>query len=144
MNPCRGVTPKGTPCKVRLALGAEWCRWHDPSPTARARHRQASELGGITKAYGALEKSESLRASIGELDLSTAVGLASYLACALHGLGNLPFDTRVAHAIAALINAQRATIELASLEKRIEKLEVLSDEDSSPPPASRVRRTSTA
>lgn len=58
-----------------------------------------------------------------DLDLETAVGLRRYLAQALQQLAQLPFDVKVANAMAQTVNVARAGIEAADLEARIAALE---------------------
>ncbi len=58
-----------------------------------------------------------------DLDLETATGLRTYLARALQRLAELPFDVRVANAMAQTVNVARATIEAGDLEERIRALE---------------------
>ena len=59
-----------------------------------------------------------------DLDLETAAGLRTYLARALGRLAELPFDVRVANAMAQTINVARATIEASAIEDRLAVLEV--------------------
>lgn len=123
MAKCAGVTIDGAACRVPISADAKWCRWHNPSPEARTAHREASQRGGLTKAYGALPTSESLWQSVSTLDLTTATGLSYFLAATLQRLATLPFDTRVAHAIASVMNTQKGAVELAQIESRISRLE---------------------
>jgi hypothetical protein len=58
------------------------------------------------------------------LDLMTAAGLSEYLAHTLHALARLPFDARVANSIGGLVNAARAVLETADVERRLFELEM--------------------
>ncbi|UCG87836.1 MAG: hypothetical protein JSW71_04620 [Gemmatimonadota bacterium] len=60
---------------------------------------------------------------VANLDLETASGLRTYLARALGRLAELPFDVRVANAMAQLANVARASIEATTIEQRIATLE---------------------
>jgi len=77
----------------------------------------------VSKAYGALAVADSLADAVAGLDLTTADGLSKYMAATLQRIAALPFDTRVAHAVAGVMNAQRATVELAAVEERLQALE---------------------
>jgi len=61
---------------------------------------------------------------VADLDLETAAGLRTYLARALGSLAELPFDVRVANAMAQVANVARASIEATAIEHRITALEV--------------------
>jgi hypothetical protein len=122
---CSESTQSGAPCKARVVPGATTCRWHDPSPEARAKHQAESRRGGEAKAYGALVAGEPLSAdaTVCEADLTTAAGLAIYVAGALRALARLPFDVRVAHAISSLAGTQRNALQETVLEDRLAALE---------------------
>ena len=57
------------------------------------------------------------------MDLETAGGLSLYLTRALVQLAKLPFDVKVANAMAQMVNVARAGIEAADLETRLAALE---------------------
>ncbi len=61
---------------------------------------------------------------VNDLDLENALGLRTYLARALARLAELPFDVRVANAMAQMANVARASIEVADIEDRLVALEV--------------------
>lgn len=61
--------------------------------------------------------------AVKRLDLSTAKGLSAVMAATLNGLAALPFDLRVANAVASVANAARRAIEVGSIEKRLAALE---------------------
>jgi hypothetical protein len=122
---CAANTAAGTPCKQMATPGREVCRWHDPSPDARARHRAESARGGKAKAYAAIPAIEALASdpTLANLNLGTAAGLRDFLAVTLAALTRLPFDTRTANAIGGLVTAQRSLIEASDFEKRLAALE---------------------
>ena len=60
---------------------------------------------------------------VDDLDLETAAGLRTFVARALRQLARLPFDVRVANAIAQVVNVARAGIEAGDLEDRLTALE---------------------
>ena len=60
---------------------------------------------------------------VGDLDLETAAGLRTFLARALGQLARLPFDVRVANAMAQMVNIARVGIETGVLEARLAALE---------------------
>lgn len=122
---CTAKAATGSPCRAAVIPGATLCRWHDPSPEAKARHKAESARGGFSKAYGALAAVAALADDprVARLDLETAEGLRGFLAATLGALATLPFDVRVANGISALATAQRNTIEAGDFERRLGALE---------------------
>jgi hypothetical protein len=102
--------------------GQKWCRWHDPSTEARARHHAESVKGGSVRPL--LPPSvEPIADAVKGCDTRTPRGLVSYLSATLDALATLPFSTGVAHAVVAAVNAQRATIETSTFAQRLDALE---------------------
>ena len=122
---CTSLTRSGAPCRAAVAPGRDVCRWHDPSPAAKARHKAESARGGLTKAYGALPAVAALADDprVSALNLETAEGLRGFLGATLAALARLPFDTRTANAISALATAQRNIVEASDFEARLATLE---------------------
>ncbi|HEY4303015.1 MAG TPA: hypothetical protein VGM82_01005 [Gemmatimonadaceae bacterium] len=110
---CRASSRAGVACKGNVVKGRDYCRWHDPSAEARARHQEESRRGGQAKAYGALPTTSALATleSLKGVDFTKADGVRQLLAAQLAQLAALPFDTRVAYAIAQTASIQRAAIE---------------------------------
>lgn len=125
MSRCPGTTPSGAPCKANVRTGETWCRWHDPTPEGRARHRADSARGGTQKAYGALVSVGAIAdaVDVDSLDLTTARGVTALLGATLAQLARLPFDTRTANAIGQCATAARSLIETSDLETRLAALE---------------------
>lgn len=124
MTTCTATKQDGAPCRARPQPGSTFCPWHDPDPEARERHRAASRRGGEAKAYGALAAVAPIQDDLGPgVDLGTAQGGRDLLAVALQRLAALPFDVRIAHALAQLVAIQRAQIETSDLEQRLAALE---------------------
>lgn len=71
----------------------------------------------------ALRRATAAPLGVEDQDLETTAGLRRYLARALLQLGRLPFDVRVANAMAQMVNVARAGIEAADLEARVAALE---------------------
>ena len=117
---CSQMTVSGAPCRMPVALGETRCRFHrDP----RA-HRAMSRRGGKGKAparpfVGPLTEDPAVQS----LELLSATELPCILAATLRRLALLPFDVRVATAIAQVVQTQRAAIETADLEERLRALE---------------------
>ena len=124
-NQCTSLTTGGKPCRAHVEHGSLFCRWHDPSPSARAKHSAESKRGGLAKAYGALPAIAALAEdpAVAALDLETAAGLRGLLSATLGALARLPFDMRSAHAIGALATAQRSTLEISAHEARLAAVE---------------------
>jgi hypothetical protein len=99
------------------------CRWHDPSPEARQRHREESRRGGVQKAYGELAAGAPLAEAVRDLDLGTPDGLRRLLAVVLRALAALPVDVRTCNSFAQLAGAQRSLIESSDVELRLRALE---------------------
>jgi len=57
------------------------------------------------------------------LDLTSEDGLTAVIARALHRLSEMPFDVRVAHAIAQLVPTQLKVIDAGDLRDEMEELE---------------------
>ena len=117
----------GLPCRAAVMAGRNVCRWHDPSPEAKAKHKAESARGGQAKAYGALPAVGALADDprVAALDLETAEGLRGLTGATLAALARLPFDVRTAHAISALATTQRNTLETHDYEARLRALEAL-------------------
>lgn len=126
---CTALAASGAPCKAPPIPGRRVCRWHDPSPEAKAKHKAESKRGGLSKAYGALPSVAALADDprVAALDLETAEGLRGFLGATLAALARLPFDTRTANAISALATAQRAILETSDFEGRLAALEAVAE-----------------
>ncbi len=100
----------------------DYCRWHDPTPEGRVRHRTESRRGGKNKAYGALATAPAIAdvLDVDALDLETPAGCLTLLGGVLRQLSHLPFDVRVANATAQVATAQRAMIEQARMMRWIQ------------------------
>lgn len=121
---CAATKQDGTPCRARVVPGREFCRWHDTSPEARERHREESRRGGESKAYGSLVSVRPIADDLNpDVDMGTADGGRQLLAVALARLAELPFDLRVAHAVAQLVAVQRTQVETTEIERRLDLLE---------------------
>jgi hypothetical protein len=107
---CDAITKSGTPCRAIPLTGTTRCFRHTQGTPTRSGGRRP-----LTAA--------PLCADIEGLDLTTAAGLAQYVAIALRRLGELPFDCKVANSISQLVTCARSTIEVAVLEGRIAALE---------------------
>jgi hypothetical protein len=122
---CRGTRANGEPCKANALDAAGFCLWHSPDPAHRKRHADAARKGGLTKAYGAIPSVAPLAETVNveALDLETPAGGRALLGAALRQLAALPFDVRVANALAQTVTAQRSLIETADLVTRLDALE---------------------
>ena len=107
---CDAITKNGTPCRAIPLAGTTRCFRHTQGAPTRSGGRRP-----VTAA--------PLASDIQGLDITTAAGLAQYVAIALRRLGELPFDCRVANSISQLVTCARSTIEVAVLEARIAALE---------------------
>ncbi len=119
---CEGVTKAGGPCRARPITGTRYCVAHTDDPAMRARAIEGSRRGGQRRGEQ-LRRVTASPIDVMDLDLETATGLRTYLARALQRLAELPFDVRVANAMAQTVNVARATIEAGDLEERIRALE---------------------
>ncbi len=99
----------------------DYCRWHDPTPEGRVRHRTESRRGGKKKAYGALATALAIAdvLDVDALDLETSAGCRALLGGVLRQLAHLPFDVRVANAIGQVATTQRAVIEQIRMTRRL-------------------------
>lgn len=120
---CEGVTKAGGPCRARPVTGTRYCVAHTDDPAVRARAIEGSRRGGQQRGKQ-LRRATAPPMQVNDLDLESAVGLRTYLARALGRLAELPFDVRVANAMAQTANVARATIEVAEIEDRLVALEV--------------------
>jgi hypothetical protein len=138
---CTATRADGAPCQAPARGGTALCRWHDPSPEAKSRHREESRRGGLAKAYNALPAIDSLTddPTISQHDPNTAEGLRACVAVAIRALFKLPFDVRVAKAVASLATAQRALIEASDLERRLAALEAAQAAPNDPSTPSHLR-----
>lgn len=120
---CRKAS--GEACTAPLIPGKTHCRWHSPDPADQQRHRAESRRGGLAKAYNAVPSVAPLAQTAGvlELDLESAAGLKSFIGHTLRKLAELPFDVRVANAIAQCVTCARAVVEASDLEERLAMLE---------------------
>ena len=119
---CEGVTKAGDPCRARPVTGTTYCVAHTDDPAVRARAIEGSRRGGQQRGKQ-LRRATAPPMQVNDLDLESAVGLRTYLARALGRLAELPFDVRVANAMAQTANVARATIEVAEIEDRLVALE---------------------
>lgn len=119
---CKAVTKAGGPCRARPVIGTQYCVAHTNDPDVRARAIEGSRRGG--QRHGERRRRDMVPPiQVSDLDLKTATGLLTYLARALRRLAELPFDVRVANAMAQTANVARAAIELAEIEERLVALE---------------------
>jgi len=119
---CQGITKRGTACRARPVLGTAHCVAHTDDPAVRARALEGARRGGQRRGEQ-LRRVTAPPIQVADLDLETAAGLRTYLARALGRLAELPFDVRVANAMAQTINVARATIESSAIEERLAALE---------------------
>jgi hypothetical protein len=120
---CAGKTRAGKPCRARAVKGTTHCVRHAEDPKLRSRALEGSRRGGKSRAQ-ALSRTTAAPLEVDDLDLETAADLKRYLARALVQLARLPFDVRVANAMAQMVNVARAGIEAADLEARLASLEL--------------------
>jgi len=124
MAVCLGYTATGEPCRARAQRGKGYCPAHDPSDTGRKRWREQSSRGGRGRRNASVTADPvGARVSVASLDLASPSGLQAYLAALLTAMGDLPVDSKVAHAIAAVTTAQTRITESATLEQRVRALE---------------------
>lgn len=102
--------------------GTTYCVRHADDPRIRSRALEGSRRGGRNRGQ-ALRRTTAAPLEIEDLDLETAGGLSLYLTRALVQLAKLPFDVKVANAMAQMVNVARAGIEAADLETRLAALE---------------------
>jgi hypothetical protein len=102
--------------------GTDYCLWHAPDQATREKARRLRQQGGRKRA-GQLAAPATTALDASDLDLGTLDGLVQYTARALMRLAALPFDVKVANAVAPLVNAQRAALEVSSLDARLTALE---------------------
>lgn len=119
---CAGKTGAGKPCRARAVQGTAYCVRHAEDPRIRSRALEGSRRGGRSRGQ-ALRRTTAAPLETEDLDLETAAGLKLYLARALFQLARLPFDVKVANAMAQMVNVARAGIEAADLETRLAALE---------------------
>ena len=112
----------GKACRARAVHGTALCVRHAKDPGIRSRALEGSRRGG-KKRGESLRRSTASPLEVEDLDLETVAGLRCYLARALLQLGKLPFDVKVANAMAQMVNVARAGIEAADLETRLAALE---------------------
>jgi len=123
---CLGVTASGKPCQARASRGKAYCPAHDPSDVGRQRWREQSRRGGRGRRNASVTADPvSGRVDIAALDLTAPSGLQDYLAATLAALAELPVDSKVAHAVAAVVGAQVRLTESVTLEQRVSALEAL-------------------
>ena len=115
MARCKGTNARGERCHSRAMHGADYCYCHSNPGAWRA----AQARGG--------EASHGPRAPLppynDSVDLTTSDGVRSLLADALRLTRTGALDTKVANALAALANSQRAYLELTDIERRLTALE---------------------
>lgn len=102
--------------------GTRLCIRHATDPLLRERALVGSRKGGIGRAES-IRKMTAAPIEVKDLDLETVAGLRAFLARALRQLAQLPFDVRVANAMAQMVNVARAGIEASDLEERLTALE---------------------
>lgn len=122
---CLGTTLSGEPCRSAFVGETGYCNAHEPSKAARERHRRISAKGGRNRARIA-PAGPSLPPLVDLLPagrLDTPEALRTFLGATLQRLAELPFSVSVAHAVAAVANTTRTTIELGELANRIAALE---------------------
>src|SRR5262245_51284557 len=113
---CTAKKSDGTACRAPAQPGSPWCRWHDPSPAARARHREESRRGGENRRQPVVALAPLADAyDVAALDLTTAAGVRGLVALALKHCASLPFATSTANAIGQLSQVQRANIEVGDI-----------------------------
>jgi hypothetical protein len=104
--------------------GTARCVQHATDPAIRESARESARAGGRARAGQLTAPTAApLLADIADLDLTTAVGLASYVAVALRRLAELPFDVRVGNSVAQLVGCQRAVVDASEFERRLTELE---------------------
>lgn len=124
---CSGTKRDGSRCRAALIPGRDVCRWHSTDPADREKHLAESKRGGYARAYGQLVTV----APLGEAEefaelrprLATAAGVRDFISLALAQLAQLPFDCKVANAIAQLATAQRGIIDTSDIEERLRIIE---------------------
>ena len=119
---CHGLTKAGRPCRARPVSGTRFCVAHTDDPDVRARALEGARRGGQRRGEQ-LRRDTAPPIPVDDLDLESATGLRTYLARALGRLAELPFDVRVANAMAQTANVARATIEVSAIEERLAVLE---------------------
>lgn len=117
---CSAITRAGGHCRAPVVRGTSLCVRHSTDPVLRERALEGSSRGGRNRA---IERVTAAPIEADDLNLETPAGLSTYLARALKALATLPFDVRVANAMAQLVNSQRAGIEIADIERRLNNLE---------------------
>jgi len=123
---CLGYRSDGKPCQARALSGRSFCAAHDTRPEAQRRWREQSAKGGRSRRAASVTADPvSGRVDIAALDLTAPSGLQDYLAATLAALAELPIDSKVAHAIAAVVGAQVRLTESVTLEQRVSALEAL-------------------
>jgi hypothetical protein len=108
--PCHARNAAGKPCRAPAVHGRKFCIRHSVDPTLRKRAREGSRLGGRNRAL-TTQRVTAPSIEVGDLDLEAASGLRTIVARALERLASLPFDVRVANAIAQLVNVARPVID---------------------------------
>lgn len=106
-----------------MSAGRTFCRFHDPSPEARVRHREASRRGGLKGIAPPPSVAPVAITGMSITALETLHGLRRLLARTLAQLAQLPLDVRHATALGQLATAQRALIEGSDIEHRLTALE---------------------
>ncbi len=122
---CSATTSAGKRCRAPAVHGTRYCIRHATDPSLRERALVGSRRGGANRAES-IRRMTASPIEVGDLDLETAAGLRTFLARALKHLARLPFDVRVANAMAQMVNVARAGIEAGDLEARLAVLEARS------------------
>jgi hypothetical protein len=125
---CSATTAAGKGCRAQAVHGTQLCIRHATNPTLRERALAGSRRGGSKRA-ASIRQTTASPLEVGDLDLETTSGLRTFLARALGQLARLPFDVRVANAMAQMVNIARAGIEAADLEVRLSQLEERMESD---------------
>lgn len=126
MRPCTALTRSGRACRARSLPGKSRCRWHSTDAADVEKHREESRRGGQSVRAGPASATVAPLDTVVVVDglnLESAAGLRTLLAGTLRQLAKLPFGLGVAHAIAQVSAAQRATVETSTIEERLVALE---------------------
>jgi hypothetical protein len=113
-RPCQATASHGAACRAWAPDGSDYCRVHDPS---KAEEVQAGRIRGAKKA-GQLRMLRGRRPRLDRPGAMTKF-LATLMLDTLEGR----VEADIARSVGYLANVQRAYIEQADLERRLEALE---------------------
>jgi hypothetical protein len=114
MTKCSAKKLNGSPCKVRVLAGSDYCFFHDPE---KAPQRQVAQSKG-----GRKRKDLPLpSAPPDNFDLSTPEGMRVCIQYALNRVVRGEIDTKTVYAIAYLLESARKLYDTTELKREMER-----------------------